>query len=77
LAKRVASGGHNIPVEVVRRRYERGLKNLVELYLPISDGWMIFDNSVGESRLIAECIINQQPIIYNQEPWNRIYRVML
>jgi predicted ABC-type ATPase len=77
VAKRVASGGHNIPVEVVRRRYERGLKNLVELYLPISDGWMIFDNSAGESRLIAECIINQQPIIYNQEAWNRIYRVML
>jgi predicted ABC-type ATPase len=77
VAKRVASGGHNIPVEVVRRRYARGLKNLVELYLPISDGWMIFDNSDGESRIIAERIVNQQPIIYNQEPWNRIYRVML
>jgi predicted ABC-type ATPase len=77
VAKRVASGGHNISVEVVRRRYERGLKNLVELYLPISDGWMIFDNSAEESRLIAERIVNQQPIIYNQEAWNRIYRVML
>jgi predicted ABC-type ATPase len=77
VAKRVASGGHNIPVEVVRRRYERGLRNLVELYLPISDGWMIFDNSTGESQLIAECIINQQPIIYDPEAWNHIYRVML
>ncbi len=77
VAKRVASGGHNIPVEVVRRRYERGLKNLVELYLPISDGWMIFDNSAGESQLIAERIIDQQPMIYNQETWNHIYRVML
>jgi predicted ABC-type ATPase len=72
VAKRVASGGHNIPVAVVRRRYERGLKNLVELYLPISDGWMIFDNSAGLSQIIAERIINQQSIIYNQESWNRI-----
>ncbi len=77
VAKRVASGGHNIPVEVVRRRYERGLKNLVGLYLPISDGWMIFDNSAEESRLIAECIIDEQPSIYDQTIWNQICKVML
>jgi predicted ABC-type ATPase len=77
VAKRVASGGHNIPVKVVRRRYERGLKNLVELYLPISDGWMIFDNSVEEFRLIAECIRNQPLNIYDQTIWNRIYGVVL
>jgi predicted ABC-type ATPase len=76
VAKRVASGGHNIPVEVVRRRYERGLRNLVELYLPISDGWMIFDNSGEQSQLIAECLLNQQPIIHYQKTWNQIYRVM-
>jgi predicted ABC-type ATPase len=76
VAKRVANGGHNIPVELVRRRYERGLKNLVELYLPISDGWMIFDNSVEEFRLIAECIRNQPLNIYDQTIWNQIYRVM-
>jgi predicted ABC-type ATPase len=77
VAKRVASGGHNIPVEVVRRRYERGLKNLVELYLPIADGWMIFDNSAGEFRLIAECIRNQPLNIYDQMIWNQVPGVML
>jgi predicted ABC-type ATPase len=77
VAKRVASGGHNIPIEVVRRRYERGLKNLTELYLPIADGWMIFDNSGEQSQLIAECLLNQQPIIYYQKTWNQIYRVVL
>lgn len=77
VAKRVASGGHHISAEVVRRRYERGLKNLVGLYLPISDGWMIFDNSAEEFRLIAECIIDEQPSIYDQTIWNQICKVML
>ena len=35
--RRVESGGHNIPEDVIRRRYERGRKNLLELYLPLSD----------------------------------------
>ena len=39
--KRVASGGHNIPEDVVRRRYERGRNNLMQLYLPLCDTWII------------------------------------
>ena len=39
--KRVASGGHNIPEDVVRRRYERGRINLMQLYLPLCDTWII------------------------------------
>jgi predicted ABC-type ATPase len=77
VAKRVASGGHNIPVEVVRRRYERGLKNLTELYLPIADGWMIFNNSVEDFQLIVERISDQQPTIYNQVIWHQICRIEL
>jgi predicted ABC-type ATPase len=73
VAKRVASGGHNIPVEVVRRCYERVIKNLTELYLPIADGWMIFDNSGEEFRLIAECIRNQPLNIYDRMIWSQIY----
>jgi predicted ABC-type ATPase len=75
VAKRVASGGHNIPVEVVHRRYERGLKNLTELYLPIADGWMIFDNSVEGFQLIVERISDEQPNIYNQVIWYQICRI--
>ncbi|PQO36532.1 zeta toxin family protein [Blastopirellula marina] len=37
VAARVARGGHNIPDEVIRRRYWAGLANLVDLYLPIVD----------------------------------------
>ena len=52
--RRVARGGHDIPADVVRRRYERGLGNLFNLYLPIADGWTLLDNSgTGQAGLIA------------------------
>jgi predicted ABC-type ATPase len=73
VAKRVASGGHNIPVEVVRRRYERGLRNLVELYLPISDGWMIFNNAENAFQLIAKRLIYEDLVIYDPTIWREIY----
>jgi predicted ABC-type ATPase len=64
VALRVKSGGHSIPEEVIRRRYERGRSNLLNLYLPICDDWMIFDNSQPEYRLVAEGIALAPPIIY-------------
>ena len=50
---RVEQGGHNIESEIIERRYARGIKNLFELYLPIVDEIMIFDNSIGDHKLIA------------------------
>jgi predicted ABC-type ATPase len=51
---RVLEGGHNIPEDVIKRRYYSGLQNLFKLYIPICDYWMIFDNSVSPTELIAE-----------------------
>jgi predicted ABC-type ATPase len=53
IANRVRRGGHKIPDDVVRRRFERGLKNLFQLYRPLVDSWAIFDNSQNIPRLIA------------------------
>lgn len=72
VAQRVTSGGHSIPEDVIRRRYERGRKNLIKLYLPLCDGWMIFDNSEPDLQLVAERIINQEPSIYDREIWSQI-----
>ena len=52
VAKRVSEGGHNIPTDVVHRRYHKGLENLFDVFMPIVDAWMIFDNS-AESALVA------------------------
>lgn len=75
VAQRVASGGHSIPEDVIRRRYQRGRVNLIYLYLPLCDGWMIYDNSSSSPVFVAERITNQQPIIYINEAWNRITEV--
>ncbi len=51
---RVLEGGHNIPQNIIIRRYYSGLKNLFKLYVPVCDYWMIFNNSKTPSELIAE-----------------------
>jgi predicted ABC-type ATPase len=72
VARRVASGGHSIPEEVIRRRYERGRRNFVSLYLPLSDSWMVLDNSSSSPIFVAQQPINQQPIIHEEEIWSQI-----
>ena len=43
--QRVAQGGHSIPDDVVRRRFDAGLKNLRDVYSARVDDWVLFDNS--------------------------------
>jgi len=45
VAKRVSEGGHNIPEEVIRRRYDLGLKNFFELFKERVDFWTLVDNT--------------------------------
>lgn len=53
VARRVAEGGHNIQPDVIERRYWAGLENLRDIFLPIVDTWIIFDNSEGNQHLVA------------------------
>ena len=57
---RVSEGGHNIEPEIIERRYLNGIKNLFEIYLPIVDGLLIFDNSEGKHELLAIKTIDGQ-----------------
>jgi predicted ABC-type ATPase len=41
----VIEGGHNIPPDVIERRYKSGITNLFRLYLPMVDEWIIYDNT--------------------------------
>jgi len=47
VAARVAQGGHNIPEEVIRRRFSQGLHNFNKLYQSIVDTWILYDNSAN------------------------------
>ncbi|NER36652.1 MAG: AAA family ATPase [Oscillatoria sp. SIO1A7] len=71
--QRVASGGHNIPEETIRRRYERGRKNFSQLYLPLSDSCIVYDNSALNAQLVASYNSEAaKPIVYKTEIWNSI-----
>lgn len=70
--RRVESGGHNIPEDIIRRRYQRGRKNLINLYLPLCNRWIVYDNSSLNLQIIAECPLNQDPIIYQPQLWTQI-----
>ena len=53
--ERVRLGGHYVPDDVVKRRYEVGLKNFFSLYKPIADAWAFYDNSAGSgTKLISK-----------------------
>ena len=53
VAERVAHGGHNIPKDVIIRRYSAGISNLFNLFLNEVDSWMIYDNSDNDREEIA------------------------
>ena len=72
VALRVASGGHSIPEAVIRRRYERGRRNLMELYLPLCDSWIVYDNSGVNLKMVAQLERGGQPIIEDLESWSQI-----
>ncbi len=66
---RVSEGGHNIPKDVIVRRYYRGIQNLFKIYIPLCNEWAVFDNSDGEPLLIAKGIQSEIDII-QIENWN-------
>lgn len=66
---RVQEGGHNIPQEVIKRRFKNGLKNLFNLYIPVVDKWILVDNSGENFEIIGEGSINEI-IIKNQKAWD-------
>ncbi|CAN5876902.1 zeta toxin family protein [soil metagenome] len=53
IENRVKFGGHDIPEEIVRRRFDRTFRNFIELYAPLADEWFVIDNSEN-GKVIAE-----------------------
>lgn len=67
---RVLEGGHNIPEEVIRRRYAKGMQNLPQ-FIGHSDFWFVLNNSYEELCFIAEG--NKSEItIFEKEIWKKL-----
>ncbi len=48
VAERVRHGGHDVPEEVIRRRFESGWSNFQKFYRPAVSDWVLYDNTDGE-----------------------------
>lgn len=53
VAVRVASGGHDIPRDVIYRRYWNGIYNLFNIFLPIVDFWSLYENGGAMNPIIV------------------------
>jgi predicted ABC-type ATPase len=69
---RVSKGGHGIEPMVIERRYFAGIRNLFDIYMPIADDVLIFDNSEGKHELIAKKINKSEISILNEMKFNLI-----
>jgi predicted ABC-type ATPase len=54
IKERVRKGGHNVPEDVVRRRYSRSFKNFWNIYKELVDEWFVVENTGESPVLIAQ-----------------------
>jgi predicted ABC-type ATPase len=70
--ERVALGGHGVPEDTIRRRYQRGLNNFFRLYLPLTNSWRFYEN---ENRTAPHLIAKGSGIIekvIDESLWTQI-----
>ena len=72
VAERVSKGGHNIPRDIIVRRYYEGIDNLFQIYMPIVDTWILVNNSETPRSIIASGGNNQELVIRNSVLFNQI-----
>ncbi len=65
---RVKEGGHDVREEIIRRRYDSGLKNFFDIYAAIVNEWIFIDNSGGPSEIIAQRN-GSQSFVKNEKEW--------
>jgi predicted ABC-type ATPase len=51
--ERVSRGGHDVPEAIIRRRFDRSMRNFLIHYRQLADSWTLFDNSGESPRVIA------------------------
>lgn len=71
VAARVVAGGHHVPETDIRRRYQRGRDNFLELFLPLANKWKVYDTSSSDPRLIASGGQLETLTILRSNDWQR------
>ncbi|GAB4020960.1 zeta toxin family protein [Spirosoma koreense] len=69
VALRVAKGGHNIPPDVIERRYSRSVINLTNLYIPVCDYFTVFSNANIPTEMVATGGMDLDTDVFNEDIW--------
>ena len=72
VAERVRKGGHNIPADVIERRYYKGIENFFSLFKPLCHRWIFVDNSSGSNEIIADGSGEFVNVMENAQLWANI-----
>lgn len=71
---RVAMGGHDVPADTVRRRYERSVSNFLTLYLPLANDWTAYDNSSAQQAKMIASFANGILNVLEPKPWLKLQK---
>ena len=69
---RVLEGGHDIPEEVIRRRYKNGIINFFSPFMQVVDFWLFVNNTKDVSTFIAKGYLGKPAIVFDLNTWSII-----
>jgi predicted ABC-type ATPase len=72
---RVSLGGHDVPPDIVRRRYGRSVSNFFHLYMPLADEWTLFDNSTAPHARPVAAKIQGQLTVTEPTTWHKLQKL--
>ncbi len=67
IRERVLRGGHDVPEAVIRRRFDRSIRNFLTNYRLSENSWTLFDNSGETPGIVASEIDDKLSIIAIRE----------
>ena len=73
---RVSEGGHSIPEDVIKRRYHRGITNLIRKFINLCDFWTVINNSAKPFTFVAEGNDNGELKVYNNAVWETMKKTI-
>ena len=72
---RVSMGGHDVPGDVVKRRFGRSLNNFFNLYAPLADEWTMFDNSSSPQALTVAAKSADRLTVTETKTWLKLQKL--
>jgi predicted ABC-type ATPase len=75
VSDRVRLGGHHVPEDTIRRRYQRGIANFFGLYRPLADEWKVYDNARPDIPVLVAKGAGTITEVIAEESWREFQRI--